>query len=106
LVKGGYANQIQKYTLLSFEKNKRELLQPRQEEWRQNNQALWLHSGDENTKFFQAYAKRRKMTNTIWGLRDEFGRFLSSFEDMARLGSSHFKSLYSTDRRVSIDVVL
>jgi hypothetical protein len=25
---------------------------------------------------------------------------------MARLGSSHFKSLYSADRRVSIDVVI
>ena len=46
------------------------------------------------------------MTNTIWGIKYHSRIFLSSFEDMTRLGSSHFKSMYSTDRRVSIDVVL
>jgi hypothetical protein len=98
--------QEQKDSLLSLENLRRSLLQIREEEWRQKSWALWLHSGDENTKFFQAYAKGRKMTNTIWGIKDQSGRLQTSFEDMERLGSSHFKSQYSADSRVSIDVVI
>jgi hypothetical protein len=46
------------------------------------------------------------MVNTIWSLKDQTCRNLSSFEDLARLGSQHFKSLYSTDRRVSLDTII
>jgi hypothetical protein len=70
------------------------------------SRALWLHSGDENTKFFQAYAKGRKMINTIWGIKHQSGRMQTSFEDMARVGSIHFKSQYFVDNRVSIDAVI
>jgi hypothetical protein len=70
-VKGGFDSPEQKELLISLEKNRRDLLQAREEEWRQKSRALWLHSGDENTKFFQAYAKGRKMSNTIWGIKDQ-----------------------------------
>lgn len=85
--KGGFSTLAEKEALLSLEKNRGELLQAREEEWRQKSRALWLHNRDENTKFFQAYAKGRKLANTIWGLKDQSGRQLSSFEDLARLGS-------------------
>jgi len=32
---------------------------------------IWLAEGDENTKFFQNYAKHRKNINIIWELRKE-----------------------------------
>jgi hypothetical protein len=89
-----------------MENIRRDLLQDREEEWRKKSRALCLHSGDENTKFFQSYAKGRKLENTIWGLTDHTGRNISSFEDLARLGSHHFKYLYSTERRVSIDDII
>jgi hypothetical protein len=104
--KGGFSTPSEKEALLSLEKKRRELLQAREEEWRQKSRSLWLHSGDENTKIFQAYAKGRKLANTIWGLKDQSRRKLSSFEDLARLGSQHFKSLYAADRRVSLDATL
>jgi hypothetical protein len=53
--KGGFTSLEQKDLLLSLEKIRRSLLQAREEEWRQKRQALWLHSADENTKFFQSY---------------------------------------------------
>jgi hypothetical protein len=74
-----------------LEKKIRELLQAKEEEWRKKRRSLWLHSKDENTKNFQAYAKGRKMVNTIWSLKDQTSMQLSSFEDLARLGSQHFK---------------
>jgi hypothetical protein len=46
------------------------------------------------------------LENTIWGLKDHTCRNLSSFEGLARLGSQHFKYLYSADRRVSLDAII
>jgi hypothetical protein len=65
-----------------------------------------LKNGDGNTKFFQAYAKGRKMSNTIWSLKDDNGREHSSFEELVQLGTSHFKNLFKVDERVSIDAIV
>jgi hypothetical protein len=67
---GGYASPETKEALLALEKKKRQLLEAKEKEWRLKSRALWLQSGDENTKFFQAYEKGRKMVNTIWSLND------------------------------------
>jgi len=40
-------------------------LEAKEKEWRLKRKDLWLQSGDENTKLFQAYAKGKKMANTI-----------------------------------------
>jgi hypothetical protein len=53
-------------------------------------------------KFFQAYAKGRKLENTIWILNDHHGRAISSFEGMAQLGNKHFQNLFKADERVTI----
>jgi len=104
--KGAFSTPSEKEALLSLEKNRREILHAREEEGRQNIRALWLHSKDENTKNFEAYAKGRKLANTIWGIKDPSGRKLSSFKDMASMGSQHFKYVYTADIRVSIDAIL
>jgi hypothetical protein len=43
-----------------LEKIIRELLQAREEEWRQKSQALWLHSGDEKYKIIPILCKRKE----------------------------------------------
>jgi hypothetical protein len=60
--------------LLTLEKKRRQLLEAKEVEWRLKRKELWLQNGDKNTKFFQAYAKGRKMENTIWSLKDSSGR--------------------------------
>jgi hypothetical protein len=62
---GGYASPETKEALLSLEKKRRQLLEEKEKIWRLKSWALWLQSGDENTKLFQAYEKRKKMENTI-----------------------------------------
>jgi hypothetical protein len=32
-----------------------------------------MEKGDENTKFFQAYSKGRKLTNMIWSMKNNQG---------------------------------
>jgi hypothetical protein len=61
-------------------------LEAKEKEWRLKRKDLWLQSGDENTKLFQAYAKGRKMVNTIWSLKDSNGRSISSFEGLLDWG--------------------
>ena len=58
------------------------------------SRAIWLEIGDENTKFFQAYAKGRKMQNTIWGLRNLTNELVMSIEYMSRMGKEHFQDLF------------
>jgi len=87
---GGFTSPKAKEDLLSLEKKRRQLLQAREAEWRLKSRALWLQNGDENTKLFQAYAKGRKMENTIWGLKDSSDGQLTYFEDLTRLGTQHF----------------
>jgi hypothetical protein len=65
-----------------------------------------LESGDENTKFFQAYAKGRRSTNTIWSLEDQHGVVESTFEGMARIKVSHFQNLFRADNQATIAEVV
>jgi hypothetical protein len=103
---GGYSNQESKDQLLNLERKCSLLLQKREEEWHLKSRALWLRSGDENTKFFQAYAKGRRMTNTIWSLTDPLGNKASSFQDMAQLSTLHFKNLFKEEAHPQIEAIL
>jgi hypothetical protein len=89
-----------------LEKKKRQLLESIKAEWRLKSCAIWLENGDENTKKFQAYAKGRKMSNTIWSLSDNNGNVVTSFEYLANLGRRHLQSLFKEDNQTTIaDVV-
>jgi hypothetical protein len=92
--------------LLTLEKKRRQLLEDKEEEWRLKRRFRWIQNGDENTKLFQDYAKGRKMENTIWILKDSFGRKITSFEDQAQLGSQHLKKIFIAKGRVTIDVIV
>jgi len=66
----GFPSESTKEEFLTLEKHKRQILEDREATWRLNSRALCLESEDENIKFFQAYAKGRKNSNTIWSLQD------------------------------------
>jgi len=55
--------------LVALQKAKKKLLEAKEVEWNLKSKALWMKNGYGNTKLFQAYAKGRKMSNTIWILR-------------------------------------
>ena len=63
--------------------------------WRLKSRAIWLQCGDENTKKFQAFAKGRKFSNSIWELSSAEGEPVSSFDGMADMGVKYFGDLFS-----------
>jgi hypothetical protein len=62
-----------------MEKRRRTLLEEKEAAWRLKSHDTWLNYGDENTKFFQAYARGRKLANTIWELKNAEGDPIQSF---------------------------
>jgi hypothetical protein len=63
-------------------------------------------SGDDNTKFFHHVANGRKQKNTIWAIQRNDGTMATSFEDIAAIGTSHFKNLFKAEQRSTIEAIL
>ena len=57
-------------------------------------------------KKFQAYAKGRKFSNTIWHLKDQDGTHKHTFEGMPRIGKKYFQELYKAENKATIEEVI
>jgi len=103
---GGLISQDSKDTLSRLEGRRNTLLCVKEESWRLKSRAIWLKSGDDNTKFFHAYARGRKAANTIWSLTDDVGDTHFSFEDKARCGVEYFQKLFRAPEQANIADVI
>ena len=90
--------------LVDLKSHKDSLLSNEASTWRLKRRATCLECGDDNTKFFHAYARGRKVENTIWSLQDEEGTHVA-FEDKARCGVNHFQQLFKAPPQASIEEV-
>jgi hypothetical protein len=103
---GGFDTTHAKLNLLKLEERRNRLLKEKKETWRLKSRVTWLKSGEENTKFFQAYAKGRKCTNSIWQLKDQDGKKEHTFEGMAKIGKKFFQDLYKAENKATIEEVI
>jgi hypothetical protein len=103
---GGFDTTNAKLSLLKLEERRNRLLKEKEDTWRLKSRATWLKSGDENTKFFQAYAKGRRFINSIWQLKDQDGKKEHTFEGMAKIGKKFFQDLYKVENKATIEEVI
>eukprot|EP00253_Pinus_taeda_P009046 PITA_09046 len=92
----GFISGEEKTRLIELENQKANILRLREESNRLRSRAIWLKVGDENTKFFQNYAKGRKVSNTIWNLPMLEGGLANTFNKLSQLGTNHFRSIYKS----------
>eukprot|EP00253_Pinus_taeda_P006377 PITA_06377 len=90
----GFISGDEKARLIELENQKVQILKLREESQRLRSRAIWLKVGDDSTRFFQNYAKGRKVTNTIWNLPLPEGGLADSFNKLSQLGTSHFRNIY------------
>jgi len=103
---GGFSSLEAKKNLLRMVERRNRLLKEKEEMRRLKSRAIWMKSGDENTKQFQAYAKVRKCSNTIWHLKDQDGTQEHTFEGMSRIGKNYFQELYKAENKATIEEVI
>ncbi|XP_038994273.1 uncharacterized protein LOC120118241 [Hibiscus syriacus] len=64
--------------------------------YKQKAKAHWLQEGDLNTRFFHQRVEANKKMNTIRIIKDEYGVFYESFDDMASELVKFYKNLIGT----------
>lgn len=66
--------------------------------WNQRSIAIWLKSGDKNTKFFHATTTQRRRKNRIEGLRDPDGSWHEDKGEIEHMILDYFSEIYSTEQ--------
>jgi hypothetical protein len=70
------------------------LLLAEEELWRQRSRAIWIKSGDKNTKFFHHFANSRRNNKHLWEVIAEDGEVLTVQEDIKKEANKFFKSFF------------
>lgn len=92
--------------LIELENKKAHILKLREESQRLISRAIWLKAGDENSRFFQIFAKGRKVTNTIWNLPFLEGGLADSFNKLSQLGSTNFRNIYRNPPGINLAEII
>jgi hypothetical protein len=88
-------SQLDKEILLgNLEMERNKLLKINEEKWRQRSRAIWINSGDRNTKFFHHFANHRRIHKHIWEINDEEGNGHSGQNAIKEATTQYFKNFF------------
>jgi hypothetical protein len=57
----------------NLEQERNKILHANEEQWRQHSRAIWIQSGDQNTKFFTIFPTTDRNRKHIWEISDDNG---------------------------------
>jgi hypothetical protein len=72
------------------------ILRGTEESWRLRSRAIWLSSGDNNTKFFHNFANFNRARKHIWEITDNEGSKFTEPVAIKKAAFEHFKFLQGT----------
>ena len=72
--------------------------------WRQRSRAVWLESGDKNTKFFHQKATQRRRTNTITGLLDSSDSWQEDTQVIGRIIEDYFSQMFTSATQCQTEI--
>jgi hypothetical protein len=82
------------FKVITLEDDRKKKLLEEVERWRQKSRAIWITSGDKNTKFFHWFTSFQRNKKHIWEIDDESGKAHSHLEDINNVAINHYKSYY------------
>jgi hypothetical protein len=81
-----------------MELERNNILRGVEEQWRLRSRAIWLESGDNNTKFFHNYASHSRIRKHVWEITDGNGIKISE-QGALKEEAVHYISKISTRPR-------
>lgn len=73
------------------EKERKDLLKEEEDTWCQKRRAIWLKSGDRNTKFFHHFTNDRQNRKQIWDLHLVSRLKITGQQDLKEGAVEYFK---------------
>jgi len=70
--------------------------------WQQRSRALFLKSGDSNTRFFHSRASHRYIRYHILGLKDNNNVWCTSDNQIAEIAVNFYKDLFTSSQPVDV----
>ena len=74
--------------------------------WKQRARADWLKGGDKNSAYFHTRASRRKSQNSIHGVVDENGRWVTSEPEVRGVFERYFHNIFLSNGASDADFKL
>lgn len=84
-------------TLRLLEQDRNGILQEEEEQWRLRSRALWMTSGDKNSKYFHKIASQNRIKKHIWEIKRQNGELISGQENIKEEAVNFFKGFYKAD---------
>jgi hypothetical protein len=78
------------------------ILREEEDRWRLKSRALWLTSGDSNTRYFHRFASHRRNKKLIWDIEEDDGSILHKTEDIKHAAHNHYKSVYQEEIDINL----
>jgi exonuclease III len=77
-----------------MELERNNILRGVEEQWRLRSRAIWIKSGDNNTKFFHNYASHSRIRKHVWEITDENGYTITEQGAIKEKAVYYFKFFY------------
>jgi hypothetical protein len=90
----GIYNADSDQRLMFLESERKKIMLDEEERWRQKSRAIWIKSGDKNTKFFHRFASYRRNKKHIWEIKDEVGLVHTGQEALKDEATFFFNSFF------------
>jgi hypothetical protein len=81
-------------SLRILETERNALLKEEEDKWRLRSRALWLSSGDKNTRYFHKLTSYNRVRKHIWQIKNGEGDFVSEQESIKGATVNYYKDFY------------
>ena len=97
-----YFSSFCKDILSSLHAERARILLQIEQTWRLKSHVVWLEVGYNNTKLFHRFANQRRISNSIWEIKNQDGIFLSEQLFIKEESVRYFQGIYSHDQCLNI----